>query len=129
MIFTWESFKNLFGLKNFNGTHLSKNNQQTLLDNENFQIILLEDQNLQENLLEHECVNSKEAEASPSSDHEGCPRFVHVAPSAERHLAFRDVQRNFKVFVFHKKMMMITMMMPRFCTSCTQRRETPDIWI
>ena len=162
--------------------------------------ILLERQIFEENLLEHECVNSKEAEASSSSDHESCPRFVHVAPSTERHLAFlyftirwwwlrwwcpgfvhvatsaerylafwdaqrnfvfrfvftrrwwwlrgwcpgflqvatsterhlafRDVQRNFVFcFLFHKKMMMITMMMPRVCTSYTQRRETPCIWI
>ena len=84
----------------------------------------------QENLLEHECVNSKEAESSPSSDHEGCPRFVHVAPGAERYLEFRDLQKTFVFcFVFHKKMMMITMMMPRLCTSCTQRRETPGVWM
>ena len=86
-----------------NGTHLSKNNQQTLLDNENFQIILLEDQNLQENLLEHECVNSKEAEASSSSDHESRPRFVHVAPSTERHLGFREMQKTSKILYFTRR--------------------------
>ena len=69
--------------KIFSGTY--KNVQQNLLEHLNFE----------ENLLEHECVNSKEAEASSSSDHEGCPRFVHVAPSAERHLGFGDAKKLF----------------------------------
>ena len=54
---------------------------------------------MQENLLEHECVNSKEAESSSSPNHESCPRFVHVATSAERHLAFGDVCLDLESFL------------------------------
>ena len=38
------------------------------------------------NLLEHESVDTEEAEATPSSYHEGSPGFINVAASTEGHL-------------------------------------------